>query len=328
MHREAESKMFRYGEYIYKVYAEKSFSRAAEKLFITQSSLSLTIKKAEEQIGTPIFNRATNPVSLTEFGAIYIEALEKVQNLSKDLWNVIYDINNLTRGRISIGAASCFINYLLPQVMFKYTSMHPNIKIELFDTSSTYLIKKLNDGSLDFLITHTPLDHTIYNRLLLGKYELMLAIPFNLVPDTIPKKAYISKKQILDFSFRKNPHKINLLDFNAVPFILLRSGNESRKLCDNLFIESSIVPNITIEVDQNSTAYTMCNNGMGATIVNDFIIREMPASKDTVFFRIDSKQISQYIFMYTRKNTTHTRAMEEFINVITNTIPVESLSPY
>lgn len=70
--------MFRNANYIYTVYRERNFSRAAEKLFISQSSLSLTIKKAEERIGAPIFNRSTSPITLTEFGEKYIEAVEEM----------------------------------------------------------------------------------------------------------------------------------------------------------------------------------------------------------------------------------------------------------
>ena len=67
--------MFEYAEYIYAVYTERSFSKAADKLFITQPSLSITIKKAEAALGMPVFNRSTVPVSLTPFGVEYIQAV-------------------------------------------------------------------------------------------------------------------------------------------------------------------------------------------------------------------------------------------------------------
>ena len=86
------------------MYKERNFTRAAEKLFISQSSLSLTIKKAEQQIGAEIFDRGSKPLSLTEFGKAYIDACEQVLALRSDLENHVYDLNHLQKGSISIGA--------------------------------------------------------------------------------------------------------------------------------------------------------------------------------------------------------------------------------
>ena len=65
--------MFQGMEYIYTVYKEKSFSKAAKKLFISQPSLSATVKRIEKKIGAPIFDRSTKPLTLTECGEKYIQ---------------------------------------------------------------------------------------------------------------------------------------------------------------------------------------------------------------------------------------------------------------
>ena len=59
-------------EYIYAVYKERSFSKAARRLFISQPSLSAAVKRVEQELGLPLFNRSTSPVSLTEAGEYYI----------------------------------------------------------------------------------------------------------------------------------------------------------------------------------------------------------------------------------------------------------------
>ena len=70
--------MFQGMEYIYTVYQEKSFSKAAAALFISQPSLSANVKRVENRIGYPIFDRSTKPLQLTEVGKHYIQAIEKV----------------------------------------------------------------------------------------------------------------------------------------------------------------------------------------------------------------------------------------------------------
>lgn len=74
-----------YKEYVHAVYQEKSFSNAAKKLFVSQPWLSATVKKVEQEIGFPIFNRSTNPISLTEEGRYYIRHIEQIMALEKEM---------------------------------------------------------------------------------------------------------------------------------------------------------------------------------------------------------------------------------------------------
>ena len=68
--------MFTWKKYIYEVYREKSFSKAAQNLYISQPSLSARVKKVEKEIGFPLFDRSTSPLQLTEVGEVYIKAAE------------------------------------------------------------------------------------------------------------------------------------------------------------------------------------------------------------------------------------------------------------
>ena len=70
--------MFTWKKYVCEVYRERSFSKAAQNLYISQPSLSARIKKVEEQIGVPLFDRSTSPLQLTEAGRIYIRAAEEI----------------------------------------------------------------------------------------------------------------------------------------------------------------------------------------------------------------------------------------------------------
>ena len=73
--------MFRNMEYVYAVYKEMSFSRAAEKLFISQPALSAMVKKVEKRIGSPIFDRSCSPIRLTNCGKEYISCIEQIMDV-------------------------------------------------------------------------------------------------------------------------------------------------------------------------------------------------------------------------------------------------------
>lgn len=314
--------MFRNSEYIYTVYKEGSFSKAAEKLFIAQSSLSLTIKKAENRIGATIFNRTTNPITLTEFGNEYIKAVEKIRTITNELNNKLYDINHLHTGHISIGAATFFASCILPQVISKFTKTHPNISIDIYDSSATYLIKNLDNGSLNFLITNANLDKNIYHQYTLAHCHLILAIPENLLTHELSQEKSLTINEIKHQNLLQKKKALSLNKLKNIPFILLRSGNSSRKKCDDLFKTINFKPKINLEVDQNSTAYSLCLNGIGATIVNNKLIEKMGIPKHIKFFRLEGPSTNQSIYMYTKKNIFITRAMEEFINTLTQEFSV------
>ena len=70
--------MFQGMEYVYQVYKDKSFSKAAANLFISQPSLSANVKRVEKKVGFPIFDRSTKPLSLTECGKEYIRCVEEI----------------------------------------------------------------------------------------------------------------------------------------------------------------------------------------------------------------------------------------------------------
>ena len=77
--------MFRIFHYLDEVYREQSFSRAAQKLYLSQPSLSLTIKRYENEIGVQIFDRSTTPVKLTEAGEVVMEYIQRILATQRDM---------------------------------------------------------------------------------------------------------------------------------------------------------------------------------------------------------------------------------------------------
>ena len=96
------------------------FSKAAQNLYISQPSLSARIKKVEEQIGVPLFDRSTSPLQLTEAGRIYIRAAEEISVIEQRVENAINNLNTLQTGRLSIGASNLFAAYVLPPLISRF----------------------------------------------------------------------------------------------------------------------------------------------------------------------------------------------------------------
>ena len=87
-------------KYIYTVYQCGSFSKAAEKLFLTQPALSISVQKVEHEVGMPLFNRDKKPLELTEAGMIYIQKIEQIQHLEQELAMQLNDLTDLKTGHL------------------------------------------------------------------------------------------------------------------------------------------------------------------------------------------------------------------------------------
>ncbi|SCJ00988.1 Cyn operon transcriptional activator [uncultured Clostridium sp.] len=96
-------------EYVYLVYQEKSFSKAAQKLFVSQSAVSAMVRKAEAKIGCQIFDRSTIPLTVTKEGEYYIKCAEQFMRLEKNMDAYFKDMADMNTGHLSVGSSSFFL---------------------------------------------------------------------------------------------------------------------------------------------------------------------------------------------------------------------------
>lgn len=112
-------------KYVYAVYQEKSFSKAARKMFVSQPALSNMVKKAEAEIGRPIFDRSTIPLTVTKEGMYYIRSVEQIFQIQRNTENYFKDLQNLKGGTLSIGGSSFFCSFVLASLIGEFKRLHP-----------------------------------------------------------------------------------------------------------------------------------------------------------------------------------------------------------
>ena len=148
--------MFQGMEYVYEVYLEKSFSKAAEKLFISQPSLSANVKRVEHHIGYPIFDRSTKPLSLTECGVQYIKAVEKIKSIQNEFEGFANDWGDLKKGTLTLGGSNLFSSWILPPLIADFARRYPLIQISLIEETTANLARMLRHGQLDLMLDSEP----------------------------------------------------------------------------------------------------------------------------------------------------------------------------
>lgn len=308
--------MFRGKEYIYEVYKEQSFSKAAQNLYISQPALSSSIKKIEKRLGCSIFDRSSNPVRLTEAGIEYVKSIEKIMDIENRFENYLSHLNRLKTGRLSIGASNVFASFILPEIITKFTAKYPLIKVNLAEANSSNLEEQLFSGALDFVFDNNPRNELIYEEHFFYRECLILTVPQKFSSNNLAQEYQLSIDDIRKGVHLKAETKpVPLSLFAHDPCIFLRSGNDTRIRADKIFQEHGITPKIILELDQLATAYNVSCSGMGIAIISDILAQKTNDSADMLYYKIDSSHAFRDVFFYNKQNKYITKAMEEFIKI-------------
>lgn len=311
--------MLSYIEYVYCVYKEGSFSKAADKMCISQPSLSIAIKKAEKEAGFPIFDRRKHPISLTAFGVEYIRAIEQIYDIEDRLGNYVGNLENLEQGNLSVGGSNFSVSYIVSEVIAEFKRLYPKVNLDVRETNTLRSLHMMDSGELDLAVTNRPLDESKYKSVLCYHEHLVLAVPdsFSInsrFSDSQRLKPEELQRDIFDIPAGRC---ISLREFAEVPFIMLRSGNYLRQCVDSLFQECRIAPHIVLEFEQSAISYNFASLGLGATILSNMLVEESSKNTRLCFYKIDSGLAVRSTYLAYSRNCYISFAMRRFIEMLT-----------
>jgi len=144
-------------EYIVAVDTYRHFSKAAESCFITQPTLSMQIKKLEEELEIIIFDRSKQPLIPTDVGQRIIDQARVILKQSEEIDNIVKEHKNQVTGLLRIGIIPTLAPYLLPVFIGRYKKNYPNIFIKVVEQTTDNIVNLLNRDLIDVGILVTPL---------------------------------------------------------------------------------------------------------------------------------------------------------------------------
>ena len=219
-------------EYFVAVCEELHFTRAAEKLNISQPSLSQQIHILESNLGTKLFKRTGRKVYMTQSAEILLTHAHRIFAEIVQAKEKINQIENLEIGSITIG---CIGNFSLHSFLLKFHQQYPNINISLLDTPTETIIKNVVNNQYDFGITYLPVKEPQLES------ELLLKTEFTLV---------VSDKHKL-----ANSPFVTIEDLQAIPLILLPKHYHTRQLIDAYCQKKGITLKPLFEVSDVHSLY-------------------------------------------------------------------------
>lgn len=304
-------------EYVYAVYLEKSFSKAAAKLFVSQPALSATIKKVEEKIGLPIFDRSTNPIQLTQAGEYYIKSIEKIMEIWQDMESYFSTLLEEKKGMINVGGAAFFCAHVLPTIIQEFQEKYPGYRVNLLEANSNDLTEHLQSGALDLSLDVDALDTKIFSAHVWGEEHIILAVPSSYEINHRLKEYRITFEGICNNRYLDQKHpRVNLKHFENEPFLLLKKGNDmyrrGLKMCRN----AGFTPKSTMYFDQLLTSYYVARDGKGVAFIRAGIAHHAEPTNKLFFYKIDDKNSVRNIMLYYKKSAPLSRAAKDFIGFL------------
>jgi len=145
---------------------EKSFSRAAEKLFRTQPAISLAVQRLEQELGEKLIDRSGKDLILTDAGRSVLDYARRFQSLQLELENSLAELRDNSAGRLIVGANESTTLYLLQHIE-KYRELYPKVKVQIRRSLSSKLPNELLDGNLELgVISYDPADERIKSKVI------------------------------------------------------------------------------------------------------------------------------------------------------------------
>ena len=282
--------------YILKVAEVKSVTGAANELHISQPALSRYIHDVEEELGAKIFDRSTNPISLTYAGECYVRTANRILLEHENLRREIRDITHHMTGRLRIGTSRDRASFMMPKILPVFCAKYPGIDTEIFTESGQRLREALRDGRIDIMIlpdTSTDDAYNFESRLIYTE-ELVLAARAGKIPSGKSVRPEI---------------------LNGMKFFLLFREHAIRSFCDKYFREHNIKPEISMEFSSNITCYRMAAAGMGVTIIPELTAKMAGSGDEAEIFSLSVEPVTWEVRAFWRKGAYIGEPEREMIRI-------------
>lgn len=239
-------------EYLTALAEEGSVSRAADRLYMSQSSLSQFLQQYEDELGVRLFLRTSRGIRPTANGEVFIEHMRKILLDYQRAKNELWDSESMKGGRVTLGISSFRGYRMLPKILHRFREMYPNVIVDVVEENSMRLESLLLDGKLDVAVLALPTTKLKNEVKILMKEEVYIVAAAS---HPVIQKA--EKREDADGL------RIRLKDAAEYPFILSDHDTILGNLSRNLFRSSKLKYDALYESITAEMAVCMAREGLG-----------------------------------------------------------------
>jgi len=284
---------------LYKVFyfvaKNKSITKAAQELMISQPAVSKSIKTLENELNSKLFERTNNGVELTEVGNLIYKKIENAISLIESAENDIKSVLNMEMGTLRIGASKVIIDEFLMPYIIKFKNKYQKIDIKIL-TDNTNLLEEYELGLVDIIFTNMP-------AVIPDKCKFVKLITLN--------NCFVANETYNEYKNKK----LKASDIEKLPLLLLNKGTVNRTRIEEYCNNKNIQINPKMEFGSNSLIKEFTLNGFGIGMLDEEHIKEELESGKLFKLDINIPLTEKYLGMCYNENNSRL-ALKEFIKII------------
>jgi LysR family hydrogen peroxide-inducible transcriptional activator len=293
-------------QYIIAVDTYRHFATAAEKCFVSQPTLSMQIKKMEQELDVIIFDRTKHPVIPTDIGKKIIEQARYIINENEKIGEIIKTHNNEVSGNLKIGIIPTLANTLIPRFLGPFTRKYPQVCLEIIEMKTVDIVKNLKNDLIDVGILVTPLPEDDGMKLMPVFYENI--------------QLYLNR----DHSFNSK-ELIKTTDLDTDDLWLLNSGNCFQSQVINLcsYKDQKGEQGSCFYKYQSSSFETlikMVDKEGGFTLLPELTVIDLPQSKQKQIKEFDNFTPIREISLAVARNFTKEKLINSLFDCIKDNV--------
>lgn len=225
-----------------------SFTRAAQRVHLTQAAVSAQIKLLEAEVGMPLFSRVNKKVFLTEAGETLLRRAERLLRAHDEALMALAQLGQAERGRLRIGTASTMSGaHPLPAILAELKRSHPGAHITVRRATSSEIVAQILNNDLDLGLVSLPVESSDIQAEVLQRDRLVAIVP---------PEHRLAKQRTINAEHLAHEH-----------LILGEPGGNTRRLIDLFFEKSGVRPHVSMELGSMTSIIQMVEHGLGVSIV-------------------------------------------------------------
>ena len=286
-----------------------TITAAAKQLYISQPSLSQTLRQIEDEVGTPLFDRSTSPFHLTYAGERYLKAVEAMLEIDARLKAEIESIRHEDGGRLRLGISVTRAMQVLPDVIPIFSKEYPNVTLDLTETASANLEGLLQKGEVDLALAATePSEVNITYELIEKESIGILAGKDCSLTQRIPSGTPIC----LDEAAKE-------------VFVSLDGTHSSRIIQDRLFRRYNIHPRILLETTALEVARRVALKSGSCMILPDVYADDFVFNSGGAFYPLKDYENHRHFYACYRNDENTKKYVRDFVSITTSVLANRSL---
>jgi DNA-binding transcriptional LysR family regulator len=283
-------------EFFLQVIAEGSFSKAADAVGRTQPAVSIAIRRLEEEVGAPLFDRSQKTPVLTEAGLAIQDYARRILALRDQARGAVNELRELKRGLVRVGANESTSLYLLPQVILSFRERHPDVKVEIYRHVSERLPSEVLARNVDFaVLAYEPDDRDLESFCVL-RDELSLILN--------PEHPLAKREEL------------TVEELGHESFLAHNVKTASRNKVIEVFAEHHTPLNITLELATVETIKRFVQLKVGLAFVPHMCVREELERGSLATVPVKGLTYVRTLWVTHRRNATFSHAAAAFLAVL------------